>query len=414
MGSNEPGLALLVRYHVYWPSAGDPYYQYNTSENNARTSYYGVTGVPHLEVDGLSSPDPWGAGAIQSAINARLAIPSPCTMEVTTENLTSTTVDVTVRLTAEVDMLSTSNRLFVALKHTCYNQLGVHWHPFRDMQPSTSGFSFQIAADSTLEYSTTFTFSSGFEPEHLRIIAFAQNYSSKEVYQSGFADLVESVSNLVINEVMSENLRNVLDPQGEHEDWVEIFNPGPDNANLLGFYLTNDFDDLGLWAFPDTLLLAGDHIVVWCDNDVGDAGLHANFSLTNDGDAVGLYIEGITCHHAIDVISFGDIGADKSYGRLCDGASVWGLFFDCTPDAANAGCADDVQNLVTLPSGSDLQLFWQPVDWAVSYTIYRHDVFPMDPGTADSISTVSDTTYTDTGILSTESNAFYQVTARPY
>ena len=137
-------------------------------------------------------------------------------------------------------------------------------------------------------------------------------------------------------------------------------------------------------------------------------------SLTDDGDAVGLYVDGTTCNHQIDVISFGDIGADKSYGRLCDGASVWGEFLYPTPDATNSGCADEVQNLVTLPSGSDLQLFWESISWAVSYTIYRDNIFPMDPGTADSISTASDTTYIDSGILSTEPNAFYRVTARPY
>ncbi|MBU1935917.1 lamin tail domain-containing protein, partial [bacterium] len=361
----------MIRYHAWWPSAGDPYYQYNISENQARIYYYGVQniGVPYLKVDGTLTPDPWTASEQQNAINSRLLVPSPCTIEVTTENVTSTTVDVTVRLTAEEDMLSSSNRLFVALKHNCHLWGSVHWHPFRDIQPSTSGLSFQIAADSTLEYSTTFTFSSGFETDDMRIVAFAQNYSSKEVYQSAMATLNEPPSNLVVNEIMSENLRfNYLDPQGEHEDWVELFNPGPDDVNLLGFYLTNDFSDLELWAFPDTLLLAYDHIVIWCDNDVADPGLHASFSLNNNGDAVGLFAEGTTCSQLIDVISFGDIGADKSYGRSCDGAAVWQEFFDVTPDATNAGCEDNVQNLVSLVSGSDLQLFWEPVAWAASYT----------------------------------------------
>ncbi len=417
MASNGPGLALMVRYHVDWPSASDPYFLYNEIENENRWEYYGVQyiGVPYLRVDGTQSINPWSSSDQQSAINSRLLVPSPCTMEVTTENLTSTTVDVTVRLTAEQDMLSSSNRLYVALKHTCYNQLGIHLHPFRDMEPSGSGLTFQIAADSTLEYSTTFTFPSSFEPNDMRIVAFAQYNGTKEVYQSAYADVVAPDINVVINEIMSNNVSYATDPQGEYENWVEIFNPGPDDVNLSGYYLTNDLADPDKWVFPDTLLSVNDYLVVWCDGDIGDAGIHTNFELDQTGGELGIFMPPGLCHSvAVDQVIFPALDADWSYGRVCDGSSMWETSVLPTAGAMNSGCSDEVENLVTLPSGSDLQLFWQPVNWAVSYTIYRHDVFPMDPATADSISTVSDTTYTDIGILSTESNAFYRVTARPY
>ncbi|MBU1937846.1 lamin tail domain-containing protein [bacterium] len=409
-------LTDLIRYHVWWPSSGDPYYQYNTSENDSRIYYYNVQniGVPYLKVDGILTPSAGSSSAITTAINQRRAIASPCIINIST-NVIGNQIEATVQITADADMHSTGNRLRVALKHICHLWGSVRWHMFRDMLPNATGLSFTLDADSTLEYVATFTKETDWDLEDLRIIAFIQDDNSKEVYQSTVVEVGEPLSNLVINEIMSKNLRfNFLDPQGEHEDWVEIFNPGPDDVNLLGFYLTNDFSDLGLWAFPDTLLLANDHIVVFCDNDVSDPGLHANFTLANDGDTIGVYIEGTMCNHRIDVVPFDDIGADKSYGRICDGAAVWQEFFDATPDATNAGCEDNVQNLVSLVSGSDLQLFWEPVAWAASYTIYRHNIFPMDPGTADSISTTSDTTYIDAGILSTDTAAFYQVTARPY
>lgn len=417
MASNGPGLALAVKYHAWWPSGSDPYYTYNTSENQARIYYYGVQniGVPHVMVDGLSSPNPWNAALIQSAINSRFLVPSPCTMEVTTENVTSTTVDVTVRLTAEQDMLSSSNRLYVALKHVCHSWGGTHWYPFRDMEPSTSGESFQIPADCTLVYSTTFTFSGSFESSDMRIVAFAQNYSSKEVYQSAYADLGAPDINLVINELMSNNSRYATDPQGENADWVEIFNPGPDDVNLSGYYLTNDLSDPDMWTFPDTLLPVENYLVVWCDGDIGDAGIHTNFELERTGGELGLFMPPGLCHSlVIDQVVFPGLDEDWSYGRVCDGSSIWETFMYATIGATNSGCSENIDSLVALVSGTDLQLFWEPVDWAVSYTVYRHNTFPMDPATADSITTVSDTTYIDTGILSTESNAFYRVTARPY
>jgi hypothetical protein len=93
---------------------------------------------------------------------------------------------------------------------------------------------------------------------------------------------------------------------------------------------------------------------------------------------------------------------------------MWETSMFPSAGTTNIGCSENIEGLVTLANGTDLQLHWQEIDWAVGYTIYRHNAFPMDPATADSISTVSDTTYTDTGILSTESRTFYQVTARPY
>jgi len=50
--ANNPDKVVAIKYHVSWPSNQDPMFLHNTAENNSRTSYYGVDGVPYVVVDG--------------------------------------------------------------------------------------------------------------------------------------------------------------------------------------------------------------------------------------------------------------------------------------------------------------------------------------------------------------------------
>tara|TARA_B100001173_G_C15925267_1_gene520338 strand:+ start:185 stop:1063 length:879 start_codon:yes stop_codon:yes gene_type:complete len=43
---------ILLRYHVWWPSAGDPYYDFNTNPVINREAYYDVGFVPHMYTNG--------------------------------------------------------------------------------------------------------------------------------------------------------------------------------------------------------------------------------------------------------------------------------------------------------------------------------------------------------------------------
>lgn len=59
---------IVIRYHTWWPSASDPFYAANKSENTARTNYYGVNYVPDMwlgDVHGTSNYGSWGALATQ-------------------------------------------------------------------------------------------------------------------------------------------------------------------------------------------------------------------------------------------------------------------------------------------------------------------------------------------------------------
>ena len=66
-----------------------------------------------------------------------------------------------------------------------------------------------------------------------------------------------------INEFMAVNEIGLDDEDRDESDWIEIYNPGTDTVNMLGWYLTDDDSDLTKWAFPEVMLGPDDYLVVF-------------------------------------------------------------------------------------------------------------------------------------------------------
>ncbi len=155
---------------------------------------------------------------------------------------------------------------------------------------------------------------------------------------------------VVVNELLASNRGNVSDPQGEYDDWIELYNPTDSPIDVGGMYLTDDAGDPTQWQLPAgnpslTRIAAGGFLVVWADGDTADTGLHASFRLNAGGDEVRLYAgDGRTL---IDRIEYGKQSADVSLGRFPDGADSWRFLGFPTPGATNVpvyeGFVDDLQ-----------------------------------------------------------------------
>ena len=140
---------------------------------------------------------------------------------------------------------------------------------------------------------------------------------------------------LFINEFMAINDTTIADPAGEFDDWIEIYNPGPEPVEMGGLFLSDDLDVPRGWAFPDTTLEPGGFMLVWADNDMQQYGLHASFKLSGSGEQVGLFDSDIHGNGLIDSLSFGIQVGDISFGRIFDGAPSWDSFPAPTPGASN-------------------------------------------------------------------------------
>jgi hypothetical protein len=124
---------------------------------------------------------------------------------------------------------------------------------------------------------------------------------------------------VLINELMASNTTTIADPAGEYDDWVELYNPGTSAVMLTGKYLTDKLTNLPKWKFetPSLYITAGEHLLVWCDEDQTQVGLHTNFKLSASGEEMAIVAEdGVSI---IDGISFGAQSNNVSFGRYPDG-----------------------------------------------------------------------------------------------
>tara|TARA_Y100001968_G_scaffold18289_2_gene14437 strand:- start:8546 stop:10768 length:2223 start_codon:yes stop_codon:yes gene_type:complete len=118
---------------------------------------------------------------------------------------------------------------------------------------------------------------------------------------------------VAISEFLASNQRTNKDPQGQFEDWIELFNHGNTDIELSGMYLSDDNDNPFKWKIPTgTIIKARDYLIIWADEDEGDEGLHANFKLSKGGEIISL----IKDNTIVDQIEFGPQASEVSSGRL--------------------------------------------------------------------------------------------------
>lgn len=143
------------------------------------------------------------------------------------------------------------------------------------------------------------------------------------------------VDYVVINEFMADNDNIIPDPAGEYDDWLELYNPTTDSVLLTGKYLTDKPDQLSKWQFyqQDLYIAPGEYLLIWCDEDSGQAGIHTNFALSKGGEFIALVeTDGVSI---IDSITFYQQNTDTSYGRFPDGTNNWYFMETPTPGSSN-------------------------------------------------------------------------------
>jgi hypothetical protein len=122
---------------------------------------------------------------------------------------------------------------------------------------------------------------------------------------------------IVINELMASNDTTVTDPDGEYEDWIEIYNNSTNTIDISGYRLSDDISDLSLFTFPtSTLIQPNSYIIVWADKDLTQTGYHADFKISASGETLYLADSNQTI---IDSVAFTSQNTDEAYGRYPNG-----------------------------------------------------------------------------------------------
>ncbi len=153
------------------------------------------------------------------------------------------------------------------------------------------------------------------------------------------------VAEPVITEFMADNEATLADEDADFEDWVEIHNPDAEAVALSGWFLTDKSDNLTKWEFPAVTIPAHGYLVVFAsgkDRSNPAANLHTNFSLSKNGDYLGLVRPDGQAVVSQFHPEFPPQVADVSYGLAADADGVAGYLAEPTPGAANGGVQDIV------------------------------------------------------------------------
>ena len=143
-------------------------------------------------------------------------------------------------------------------------------------------------------------------------------YDKFPIYDYKSFEVLDVVDNQTvwINELLAKNEAINVDETGEYDDWIELWNYDQAEVDLANHYLTDKRDNLTKWQFPDSAaqIFPDEYMLIWCDEDQEDGGLHTNFKLSSGGEFLALvHPDGETI---IDSISFPSQAEDISYGRI--------------------------------------------------------------------------------------------------
>jgi hypothetical protein len=144
---------------------------------------------------------------------------------------------------------------------------------------------------------------------------------------------------LVINEICSSGSTYTNEFGGTSPDWFEIYNPGSDSVTLVKdhWYVTDDQTLPFKYDLPRIIIPPHKFFVVCCDGiDSIATQIHTNFSLSSNGESVGLYYKTDGGPFIlIDDHTFGSATASVSFGRIPDGSSNWTTCTLMTPGTPN-------------------------------------------------------------------------------
>ena len=131
-----------------------------------------------------------------------------------------------------------------------------------------------------------------------------------------------AVSDIRLSEICANNSMTV--DNGETPDWVEIENAGNEEADLSGWYLSDNASKPLRWKLPEGFMLsAGERKVVYLHEDT------ANFKLSSDGEAV------VLTDPSGRIMDYAVYDAMENDASMALDNGVWQKTYSVTPGEVN-------------------------------------------------------------------------------
>ncbi len=206
----NPGKWTCVKYQMDWPGAGDPYY---TAEGGVRKTYYNVSGVPTMELDGGWDDNPGSYD--QTIFDQYYDVPAFMNIESYHQiNIDSVHVDVYINPVG--DYTSTDMRLFIAVvENRTEGNVGTNgefeFHfVMMKMVPDAQGINITPLSNGvSVNYKSSASLLGTFieEMDDLSVVVFVQDYANKEVHQSCWS--IDGIVGTKENKIANEGITSV-------------------------------------------------------------------------------------------------------------------------------------------------------------------------------------------------------------
>ncbi|MCS5645031.1 MAG: T9SS type A sorting domain-containing protein [Candidatus Marinimicrobia bacterium] len=255
-----------------WPSSTDPFYLANPTEQNERRNYYGVNGIPAGFGNGSSAGS--SASTWISSGLSNIGDPTPVSI-VFNGGMIGDELQMSVTVSSESNLSTTDLRLFVctSIDSVYYNSPSAYdnfENVFIDFLTSSSGQSLDL--DGVNDITEDFNWSMPtpwpntnpnitWDISDLNVIAFVQNYTSKDVLQAEWSRVSEMNIDMDEDGILN-NEDNCMETYNPDQDDVDGDGKGNacdacDNANVyVAGNLNGDLaDDLPIINIYDVLFL---------------------------------------------------------------------------------------------------------------------------------------------------------------
>lgn len=178
----------LIKYQMNWPGSGDPYY---TAEGGVRRTYYGVSAVPQLFVEGTNTST--SSAAVNNAFNNGMANPAFIAIE-GMHIIEGTTVTVEATINPFIS-LSDAVVHIVVIEEVTYDNVASNGetefhHVMMKMLPDANGTTVDLTAgvNTVLSYSQDMASTNVEEMDDLMVVIFVQDNSNKGILQAAYSE----------------------------------------------------------------------------------------------------------------------------------------------------------------------------------------------------------------------------------
>ncbi len=139
---------------------------------------------------------------------------------------------------------------------------------------------------------------------------------------------------IVINEFVTDNRLGATDGTGAHADWIELFNPNPEDVDLTSWSISDDHGEPFTHRLEQISIPAWGRVLLWADGLPSLGPDHLSFSLEREGGEIGLYAPN---GQPIDGVHYGQQATDHAAARVLDGDAEWIISAEPSPGAWNGG-----------------------------------------------------------------------------